>query len=650
MSEEREQENIGHQNKGIDSDVEEEKEQRFSGLGGVFRYMPDSSSLLNGAFRKLLASATEDEYESIQVNVSRCVLFQLERLAEKGLSTGISGLAELDRITEWLRARSIPLEVVGEQRGSDIARALDLGALKEMIRRDAEYSGSVFVTCDQIQLSLAKAEGLEVVLAEIGDDGLEVTMLEDFFDADTMSIHLKAGIVPKAKRGLPGEWALTEIGETPLAPHLLRVVCDSIIERARRDEHSFVESEEEGSAIIQLGSYRIVITSPPFSSALELTAVRPIRKMTLEDYELDERLTERLAQGAEGILVGGSPGAGKSTLATALAEYYAGHARIVKTLECPRDLQVGPHITQLSAGDDPGKVADVLLLTRPDYVIYDEIRKNRDFEVFTDMRLAGIGLVGIVHATKPIDAIQRLIGRVDLGVIPSIIDTVLFIDKGEITDVYMLAMTVKTPSGMMHSDLARPVIEVRDFFSDRLLYELFTFGDQIMVVPIASSVKKGARRKGKAGKRDAKSKPRSKGDLASRIAAIMPRKIAFELKARGKNRFDIIVAPWDRKAAKRKARFIENKLNISVSVVADERIGRVSEEMYVYAEVLDEFLVLRFDMDVSSKLVQLASNGTPVCTLRVGSKGIVKLEKNSALALDISSQLETGKTLTAFVL
>ena len=47
---------------------------------------------------------------------------------------------------------------------------------------------------------------------------------------------------------------------------------------------------------------------------------------------------------------------------------------------------------------------DVLLLVRPDFVVYDEVRKTSDFEIFADMRLAGVGLVGVTHANRAIDA------------------------------------------------------------------------------------------------------------------------------------------------------------------------------------------------------------------------------------------------------
>jgi ATPase len=125
------------------------------------------------------------------------------------------------------------------------------------------------------------------------------------------------------------------------------------------------------------------------------------------------------------------------------------------------------------------------LLVRPDYTIFDELRKTEDFNVFADMRLAGVGMVGVVHASNPIDAIQRFIGRVELGMIPHIVDTLIFIRYGKIERVYELSLTVKVPTGMTEEDLARPVIEVKDFETKELEYEIYTFGNENVVVPVA---------------------------------------------------------------------------------------------------------------------------------------------------------------------
>ncbi len=166
--------------------------------------------------------------------------------------------------------------------------------------------------------------------------------------------------------------------------------------------------------IVQFRDYRIAIGRPPFSDGIEITAVRPIAQTDLEEYDHADELKERLLERQRGVLISGSP-CGKSTLAQAVARYLNGHEYAVKTMEKPRDLQVGPEITQYTElGGDMAKTADALLMVRPDYTIYDEVRKTDDFEVFADMRLAGVGMIGVVHATRPIDALQRLIGRVEL--------------------------------------------------------------------------------------------------------------------------------------------------------------------------------------------------------------------------------------------
>ncbi len=112
------------------------------------------------------------------------------------------------------------------------------------------------------------------------------------------------------------------------------------------------------------------------------------------------------------------------------------------------------------------------------------MRDTADFQLYVDLRLAGVGMAGVVHATSPIDAIQRFIRRVELGMIPSIIDTVIFMKDGEVRKIYALSMVVKVPAGMREEDLARPVILVKDFLTDEVEYEIYVFGEETFVVPI----------------------------------------------------------------------------------------------------------------------------------------------------------------------
>ena len=94
-------------------------------------------------------------------------------------------------------------------------------------------------------------------------------------------------------------------------------------------------------------------------------------------------------------------------------------------------------------------------------------------------------MVGVVHATSPIDAIQRFIGKIELGMIPSIIDTVIFMHEGKVTRVLALKTSVKIPHGLQSEDLARPVVIVYDFLTGKNMYEIYTFGERTFVVPVS---------------------------------------------------------------------------------------------------------------------------------------------------------------------
>ena len=322
--------------------------------------------------------------------------------------------------------------------------------------------------------------------SEFGD---EIVTLEAFFDEHTMSVHLVENNPPRAKRGEPGNWELVELSDRLLTFEELDILADAIMQSAEYDTNSFIEIEEDGAAVVQLRNLRIAIARRPFADKMEISAIRPIVKLDLDDYELGPKLMKRLESRAEGILVSGSPGSGKSTFAAALAEFYSQKGNVVKTLEQPRDLQVSEEIVQYSPLDGSmEKAADVLLLVRPDFVIYDELRKNSDFQAYSDLRSAGVGMVGVVHAGSAIDALQRLIlgGRVELGQVPSTVDTVIHIEDGRVSKVTSTSLKVKLPTGMSSAqrDLARPVVEVRDFEQGILEYEMFSFGGERVVVPV----------------------------------------------------------------------------------------------------------------------------------------------------------------------
>ena len=409
-----------------------------------------------------------------------------------------------------------------------------------------------------------------------------------------------------------------------------------------------MESDKEGSFVVQSREYRISIAYPPFSEALEITAVRPVANISVDEYNLSDKLLERIRTSAEGILISGSPGAGKSTFVQAIAKYYSSKLnKIVKTMESPRDLQLPDDITQYAPLEGSMEnTADVLLLVRPDYTIYDELRKNTDFSIFADMRLAGVGMIGVVHATRPIDAIQRIASRVELGVIPSIVDTSIYIENGKVTSVYETKMTVKVPSGMKEADLARPVIEVRDFETGELKNEIYTYGEQTIVMDM-DLVNGG----------NPQEKNKSSVDLIAekeilrKIKRILPKKAKVEVEVISPDRANIYIPDQYipkiiGKNGKRIAE-IEQDIGISlgVEIIEEKPVDKTPFEVDIIHT--RKQMILDLGRENGRKDFDIKIDGQYLFTATTSKKGEIKIKNGNELSDLILEAIEMGLEITA---
>jgi ATPase len=300
------------------------------------------------------------------------------------------------------------------------------------------------------------------------------------------------------------------------------------------------------------------------------------------------------------------------------------------------------------------RTADSLLMVRPDYTIYDEVRKTEDFEVFADMRLAGVGMVGVVHATRGIDALQRLVGRVELGMIPQIVDTVVFIEAGAVASVYDVKTEVKVPEGLMEEDLARPVIVVRDFETGRPAYEIYTFNRQVVTIPL----EEGAAA-------DSGVDELAKNEIEREIQAATRGPVEVDI--RGPNQAVVYVSGDDISHVIGKGggriQDIEDRLGITIDVrTLDEREGQAGAAAgggaastgasgpgageIVAPEVTSQHVIIPIDDGRAGETVEVQADGEYLFTATVGRGGEIKVSRGSAIAEELERAIDRESMIT----
>lgn len=606
--------------------------------------IPDTSAVIIGAISELLEKEDLDYPEII---VPEAVVCELEHQANANRPEGQKGLKELQKLQDLQYEGELSVSFKGKRPTNYDIRYAKSGEIDSIIRDIARSEMGTLLTNDKVQAEVAKSQGIPVYFYEQKYEEKSLS-IEKFFDSETMSIHLKENVVPMAKKGTPGHIDFVVLNEKLYTHKELKRIMDEILDKVKSDPKTYLESEKEGSFVVQSREYRISIAYPPFSEALEITIVRPVANINLDEYHLSDKLLERIRTNAEGILISGSPGAGKSTFVQAIAKYYSSKLnKIVKTMESPRDLQLPDEITQYSPLEGSMEnTADVLLLVRPDYTIYDELRKNTDFNIFADMRLAGVGMIGVVHATRPIDAIQRIASRVELGVIPSIVDTSIYIEDGKVTSVYETKMTVKVPSGMKEADLARPVIEVRDFETGALKNEIYTYGEQTIVMDMDLV-------NGTAGDENFKSSVDriAEKEILRKIKKLLPKKAKVDVEVISPERANIYI-PEEfipkiiGKNGKRIAE-IEEHVGISLGVEVIEAKPIPTTPFEVDITHTKKQLILDLGKDHGRKNFDVFIENEYLLTATTSKKGEIKIKRGIELSDIIIEAIEMGLEITA---
>jgi len=592
------------------------------------KIVADTSVIINGQLVSQIESGSVRNFEII---IPQAVFDELQSQASKKKEQGFIGLEKIRKLKSLSGSHGLSIVVSGTHPSSDDVKLASSGRIDSLIVDMAKENNAILYTSDHVQHLVAQAEDVETVFlhSEIKNESLEFLK---YFDSETMSVHLKENQHPLAKKGKPGAFVLTKLNDDILSKDYLEMISAQILDVVNMSDSSTLEISKTGASVVQHEDYRIAITHPPFSESFEITIVHPIVKLSLDDYSVSEKLMERFSDSAEGIVISGAPGSGKSTLASGLANFYHKQGKIVKTFESPRDLQVDSGVTQYSKLDGSfDNSADILLLVRPDYTIFDEVRRREDFVTFADLRLTGVGMVGVVHANSPLDAIQRFIGKIELGIIPNVLDTVVFVKDGGIQMVYDLELKVKVPTGMTESDLARPVIEIRNFENDVLEHEIYTFGEENVIVPVGKKVDKIGIEKlaeDKIKETFRQYDPNAEVEILSdnRVKVMVNERNIASIIGRGGSNINEI----------------EKILKVHIDVVekSSDDISLTSNDLPFSFSESKTAILFTVNRDFTSMHADIYANEKFVASVRIGKKGQIKIPKRSDVArtlMDLSS-------------
>ncbi len=598
----------------------------------IDRIVPDTSAIIN----KIVSSLFErGKLAFKELILHRAMLAELEYQANQGRESGDIGLEEVKALTDLGEKGKFLIKFEGGRPNQGQIKYAKLGEIDAMIRELAWDFEATLITSDKVQAKVAESIGMKVIFVPYETKPKELSFVK-YFKNTYMSIHIKENEKVLAKEGKPGDWKFVEASNKKLDRADLERMTDEIVEATHNEEDAFLEIERPGSIIAQIKDFRIVVTRPPFANSWEITVVRPVKQLKLSDYELSEKLQERLASRAEGILIAGAPGQGKTTFASALAVFYASSGKVVKTLEAPRDLQLPNSITQFAITNaTPQEINDVLLLTRPDYTIFDEMRNTGDFRMYADLRLAGVGMVGVIHATKPIDAIQRFIGRIELGMVSHVVDTVIFIKGGRADKVLEMKASVKVPSGMAEADLARPIIEVRDFESGKPEYEIYSYGEETVVMPVQT-----------------KEKTEFDVLLEDTIRANLQKRLKIdnmEIEMTGEKQFAVYVPereiPRVIGTGGERVMALEKMFGVSLDIRPLGRAHTSSNQEALRYELREAKKYFEFFFNKPVKSVYLDIGGQSAGSMPVGQSGSIRVHKKSRMGRDIIEAFSKGKKI-----
>ena len=439
---------------------------------GVSRIVPDTSVIIKGKISELIESG---ELDGCEIVIPLAVIDELQAQASKGREIGIHGLEEIKRVRELAGSRGISIRFSGERPGLEDIKLARSGRIDALIRDVAKAEGAVLYTCDYVQALVAEAEGVPVKYIEPYELAQKFSF-EEYLTPNLIALQLKAGSPPYGKVLEGGKVKLVKLRDTPCSEEELNKMIEEVVAASRISIESDVTMLRSNAIIIETDKFRVSVAKPPFSDSFEVTIQRnPMGDLLTE--EVVDAIVEECTRDPGGTLILNADGLYSFPIAERIGEKIRDLGNLVVVIGYSRRSSTSlPYYGGLNG--DLDKTVEFIALNKPDYVIFDELRKPRDFQLIRSLRASGINVVAFLSSRELKLALENALEKIPLPQIPHVIQKIIEVKCGQPIQVYRVSQSIRAPMGLT---TVFPGLVVYISKGEEPVLELYSMNGQIVI-------------------------------------------------------------------------------------------------------------------------------------------------------------------------
>jgi ATPase len=188
---------------------------------------------------------------------------------------------------------------------------------------------------------------------------------------------------------------------------------------------------------------------------------------------------------------------------------------------------------------------------------------------------------------------------------------------------------------MTEADLARPIVEVRDFETENLEYEIYSYGEQTTVIPVKKEKKSPLQ---KLAVERIKSEIR-RFDPTAEIEFLSDNRIVVKV--------DNKIIPQLIGKEGKTIKSIEDRLGISIEV--QPIVESMGKEVKFDINETGAYIVLSFDGKIAGKNANIYVSDEYLFSATIGRTGQIKISKSSDLGKSLLRTITSKKEIKVFI-